>query len=172
MRPEHNALNFQIYMKSLSLVKESTLLEMMFLTSLSSSVIWDEKECFLYWGCKAHSGQGPGELGLGGGREKPLLLLPAILPRKTLFSAVAGGEDRVAANIKAWVCAFLHHQGKSKARLTSNGQHFKVCDKVNRAGWGCVPGQQRRHHTKLQKLGRVFLLFCMDGHQLVWKTVQ
>lgn len=55
----------------------------------------------------------------------PLLLFAAILPRKTLFSAVAGGEGRAGGRIKDWLCAFLHHQGKSKARLTSFGQLFE-----------------------------------------------
>lgn len=55
----------------------------------------------------------------------PLLLFPAVLPSKTLFSAVAGGEERVGGSIKAWLCAFLHHQEKTKARLTSNGQLFE-----------------------------------------------
>lgn len=55
----------------------------------------------------------------------PLLLFPAVLPSKTLFSGVAGGEERVGGSIKAWLSAFLHHQGKSKARLTLNGQLFE-----------------------------------------------
>lgn len=54
-----------------------------------------------------------------------LLLFPVILPSKTLFSAVAGGEERVGGSMKAWLCAFLHHQGKSKARSTLNGQLFE-----------------------------------------------
>lgn len=54
-----------------------------------------------------------------------LLLFPAILPSKTLFSAVAGGEERVGGSIKAWLCAFLHHQEKSNTRLTSNGLLFE-----------------------------------------------
>lgn len=40
-----------------------------FLTSLPSSVTWNDKECFLYWGCKALPGQGLGQVGLGGSRE-------------------------------------------------------------------------------------------------------
>lgn len=55
----------------------------------------------------------------------PLWLFPAILPSRTSFSAVAGGEERVGGSIKAWLCAFLRHQGKSKARLTLNGQLFE-----------------------------------------------
>jgi len=57
----------------------------------------------------------------GGLRCKLLLLFPAMLPNRTLFCAVARGKEKVRGSIKAWLAAFLH-QGKSKARLTWNGQ--------------------------------------------------
>ena len=84
-----------------------------------------KRNAFSIEAARLSQGRGQGRWGYMEAEKMPLLLFPAILPSKTLFCAVAGGKEKVGGSIKAWLSAFLHDQGKSKARLTWNGQIFK-----------------------------------------------
>lgn len=46
--------------------------------------------------------------------KMPLLLLPAILPSKTLFCAVAAGKEKISGSIKPGFLLFSFIKGKAK----------------------------------------------------------
>lgn len=88
-------------------------------------MIGNEKEFFLYGGCKALSGQGLGEVELVGGRENASVALSCYFTQPNLVLCCGWKQRESRRKHKSWLSIFLHHQGKSKARLTWNGQIFK-----------------------------------------------
>lgn len=96
--------------------KEKHLLKII-LTSLPSSMIGNEKECFLYGGCKAFSGQGLGEVALGGGRENASVALSCYSTQPNLVLCCSWKQRESRRKHKSWLSIFLHHQGKKQSKI-------------------------------------------------------
>lgn len=100
-----------------------------FLASLPSTVIWNKKECLLYWSCKDFRGRRRFSQGfsqkdftgwerqrLSGDRGKCLCCCFLVYPeKKHLICVVAGGKEKVGGSIKA--CCFSPTSRKKQSKI-------------------------------------------------------
>lgn len=126
--------------------KGKHLLEM-FLIALSSCGIWDEKGCLLYWGYKAHSGQGLGEVGLGGGTKNASVAVFCYSAQQNLVQCCSWRQRESWRKNKRLALCFPPSPRKKQSKIDINWTAiWKYVTKWAEQGWGCVAGGQKRHH--------------------------